>query len=63
MASVVVLFYSAQKQPRFMLSVISNVHVLLFKVIGADHDMQKMIEKYEENRDQILNPYNMQHHL
>ncbi|XP_064884548.1 thymidine kinase 2, mitochondrial isoform X2 [Columba livia] len=32
-------------------------------VIGADHDMQKMIEKYEENRDQILNPYNMQHHL
>ncbi|NWH47989.1 KITM kinase, partial [Fregata magnificens] len=29
-------------------------------VIGADHDMQKMIEKYEENRDQILNPYNMQ---
>ncbi|KAM6324847.1 thymidine kinase 2, mitochondrial [Podargus strigoides] len=32
-------------------------------VIGADHDMQKMLEKYEENRDQILNPYNMQHHL
>ncbi|XP_025914165.1 thymidine kinase 2, mitochondrial isoform X2 [Apteryx rowi] len=32
-------------------------------VIGADHDMQKMIEKYEENRDQILNPYNMQHCL
>ncbi|XP_065497020.1 thymidine kinase 2, mitochondrial isoform X2 [Caloenas nicobarica] len=32
-------------------------------VIGADHDMQKMIQKYEENRDQILNPYNMQHHL
>ncbi|XP_057252579.1 thymidine kinase 2, mitochondrial isoform X2 [Pezoporus wallicus] len=32
-------------------------------VIGADHDMQKMIEKYEENRDQILNPSNMQHHL
>ncbi|XP_054055371.1 thymidine kinase 2, mitochondrial isoform X2 [Rissa tridactyla] len=32
-------------------------------VIGADHDVQKMIEKYEENRDQILNPYNMQHHL
>ncbi|NWX03366.1 KITM kinase, partial [Caloenas nicobarica] len=29
-------------------------------VIGADHDMQKMIQKYEENRDQILNPYNMQ---
>ncbi|XP_074407138.1 thymidine kinase 2, mitochondrial isoform X1 [Zonotrichia albicollis] len=27
-------------------------------VIGADHDMQKMIEKYEENRDQILNPAN-----
>ncbi|XP_052542630.1 thymidine kinase 2, mitochondrial isoform X1 [Tympanuchus pallidicinctus] len=25
-------------------------------VIGADHDVQKMIEKYEENRDQILNP-------
>ncbi|XP_030907551.2 thymidine kinase 2, mitochondrial isoform X2 [Melopsittacus undulatus] len=32
-------------------------------VIGADHDIQKMIEKYEENRDQILNPSNMQHHL
>ncbi|XP_061863746.1 thymidine kinase 2, mitochondrial isoform X1 [Colius striatus] len=32
-------------------------------VIGADHDMQKMIEKYEESRDQILNPYNRQHHL
>ncbi|XP_048814534.1 thymidine kinase 2, mitochondrial isoform X2 [Lagopus muta] len=32
-------------------------------VIGADHDMQKMIEKYEENRDQILNPCNMQQHL
>eukprot|EP00076_Gallus_gallus_P025446 XP_015147990.2 thymidine kinase 2, mitochondrial isoform X1 [Gallus gallus] len=32
-------------------------------VIGADHDMQKMIEKYEENRDQILNPFNMQQHL
>ncbi|XP_047924955.2 thymidine kinase 2, mitochondrial isoform X1 [Anser cygnoides] len=32
-------------------------------VIGGDHDMQKMIEKYEEHRDQILNPYNMQHHL
>ncbi|XP_068811872.1 thymidine kinase 2, mitochondrial isoform X2 [Struthio camelus] len=32
-------------------------------VIGADHDMQKMIEKYEENRDQILNLYNMQHCL
>ncbi|XP_035399389.1 thymidine kinase 2, mitochondrial isoform X2 [Cygnus atratus] len=32
-------------------------------VIGADHDMQKMIEKCEEHRDQILNPYNMQHHL
>ncbi|NWX53285.1 KITM kinase, partial [Steatornis caripensis] len=29
-------------------------------VIGADHDMQKMIEKYEEKRDQILNPFNMQ---
>lgn len=46
-----------------MVSIIANVHVLLFKVIGADHDMQTMIEKYEENRDQILNPYNMQHHL
>ncbi|XP_066184111.1 LOW QUALITY PROTEIN: thymidine kinase 2, mitochondrial [Sylvia atricapilla] len=32
-------------------------------VIGADHGMQKMIEKYEENRDQILNPSNRQHHL
>ncbi|XP_042677268.1 thymidine kinase 2, mitochondrial isoform X2 [Centrocercus urophasianus] len=32
-------------------------------VIGADHDVQKMIEKYEENRDQILNPCNMQQHL
>ncbi|KAM6118161.1 thymidine kinase 2, mitochondrial isoform 2-T2 [Pterocles gutturalis] len=32
-------------------------------VIGADHDMQKMIEKYEENRDQILSPYNMKQHL
>ncbi|XP_041318788.1 thymidine kinase 2, mitochondrial isoform X1 [Pyrgilauda ruficollis] len=32
-------------------------------VIGADHDMQKMIEKYEENRDQILNPANRQHCL
>ncbi|XP_008633710.2 PREDICTED: thymidine kinase 2, mitochondrial [Corvus brachyrhynchos] len=32
-------------------------------VIGADHDMQKMVEKYEENRDQILNPPNRQHHL
>ncbi|XP_039931104.1 thymidine kinase 2, mitochondrial isoform X2 [Hirundo rustica] len=32
-------------------------------VIGADHDMQKMIEKYEENRDQILNPPNRQDHL
>lgn len=32
-------------------------------VIGADLDMQKMVEKYEENRDQILNPSNMQHHL
>lgn len=53
----------AQKQPCFTVSIISNVHVLLFKVIGADHDMQKMIEKYEENRDQILNPNNMQHHL
>uniref|UniRef100_A0A8C0U888 Thymidine kinase 2 n=1 Tax=Cyanistes caeruleus TaxID=156563 RepID=A0A8C0U888_CYACU len=30
-------------------------------VIGADHDMQKMIEKYEENRDQILNPPNRNH--
>ncbi|XP_032606266.3 putative thymidine kinase 2 mitochondrial variant 1 isoform X3 [Taeniopygia guttata] len=29
-------------------------------VIGADHDMQKMVEKYEENRDQILNPANRQ---
>lgn len=46
-----------------MVSVISNAYVLLFKVIGADHDMQKMIEKYEENKDQILNPSNMQHHL
>ncbi|KAJ7408751.1 thymidine kinase 2, isoform X1 [Pitangus sulphuratus] len=32
-------------------------------VIGADHDMQKMIEKYEEKRDQILNPSDRQHHL
>lgn len=46
-----------------MVSIISNVYVLLFKVIGADLDMQKMVEKYEENRDQILNPSNMQHHL
>ncbi|NXY49436.1 KITM kinase, partial [Ceuthmochares aereus] len=60
LAAVVVLFCSAQKQPCFMVSIVSNVHILLSKVIGADHDMQKMIEKYEENRDQILNPYNMQ---
>lgn len=46
-----------------MVSLISSVHLLLSKVIGADHDMQKMIEKYEENRDQILNPPNRQHHL
>uniref|UniRef100_A0A8C0GR54 Thymidine kinase 2 n=1 Tax=Chelonoidis abingdonii TaxID=106734 RepID=A0A8C0GR54_CHEAB len=32
-------------------------------VIQADNDMQKMIEKYEENRDRILTPYNMQHCL
>ncbi|XP_027574130.2 thymidine kinase 2, mitochondrial isoform X1 [Pipra filicauda] len=32
-------------------------------VIGADHDMQKMIETYEEKRDQILNPSNRQYHL
>lgn len=63
MASAVVLFYFAQKEPCFMVLVISNVHVVFFKVIGADHDMQKMIEKYEESRDQILNPFNMQHHL
>lgn len=58
---MVVLFCS--KANKYCDDVISNVHVLVFKVIGADHDMQKMIEKYEENRDQILNPYNMQHHL
>ncbi|XP_019391442.1 PREDICTED: thymidine kinase 2, mitochondrial isoform X2 [Crocodylus porosus] len=28
-------------------------------VIEADHDMQKMIEKYEENRDRILTPYSL----
>jgi len=43
--------------------IICNVNVFVLKVIGADHDMQKMIEKYEENRDQILNPFNMQQHL
>ncbi|XP_077687660.1 thymidine kinase 2, mitochondrial isoform X1 [Eretmochelys imbricata] len=32
-------------------------------VIQADNDMQKMIEKYEESRDRILTPYNMQHCL
>ncbi|XP_075796156.1 thymidine kinase 2, mitochondrial isoform X3 [Pelodiscus sinensis] len=32
-------------------------------VIQADNDMQKMIEKYEENRDQILTPSKMQHCL
>ncbi|XP_043351253.1 thymidine kinase 2, mitochondrial isoform X4 [Dermochelys coriacea] len=32
-------------------------------VIQADNDMQKMIEKYEENRDRILTPLNMQHCL
>ncbi|XP_044843407.1 thymidine kinase 2, mitochondrial isoform X3 [Mauremys mutica] len=32
-------------------------------VIQADNDMQKMIEKYEENRDRILTPYNIQHCL
>lgn len=58
---MVVLFCS--KANIYYDGVISDVHVLVFKVIGADHDMQKMIEKYEENRDQILNPYNMQHHL
>ncbi|XP_074864475.1 thymidine kinase 2, mitochondrial isoform X2 [Carettochelys insculpta] len=32
-------------------------------VIPADNDIPKMIEKYEENRDRILTPYNMQHCL
>lgn len=32
-------------------------------VIQADNDMQKMIEKYEENRDRILTLYNIQHCL
>lgn len=63
LAALVVLLCSAQKKPSLMVSIISSVHLLLSKVIGADHDMQKMIEKYEENRDQILNPPNRQHHL
>ncbi|XP_006269886.3 thymidine kinase 2, mitochondrial isoform X2 [Alligator mississippiensis] len=29
-------------------------------VIEADHDLQKMTEKYEENRDRILTPYSLQ---
>uniref|UniRef100_A0A8D0L1D4 Thymidine kinase 2 n=1 Tax=Sphenodon punctatus TaxID=8508 RepID=A0A8D0L1D4_SPHPU len=32
-------------------------------VIQADNDMQKMMEKYEENRDRILALCNMQHCL
>uniref|UniRef100_A0A8C8RAN9 Thymidine kinase 2, mitochondrial n=1 Tax=Pelusios castaneus TaxID=367368 RepID=A0A8C8RAN9_9SAUR len=32
-------------------------------VIQADSDMKKMLEKYEENRDRILTPYNVQHCL
>lgn len=43
--------------------IICNANAFVLKVIGADHDMQKMIEKYEENRDQILNPCNMHQHL
>nr|XP_008123040.2 PREDICTED: thymidine kinase 2, mitochondrial [Anolis carolinensis] len=32
-------------------------------VLQADHDLQDMLEMYEENQDRILTPYNVQHCL
>lgn len=35
--------------------------VFNFQVIEADHDMQKMLELFEQNRDRILTPGNRTH--
>lgn len=36
-------------------------HVFNFQVIEADHDMQKMLKLFEQNRDRILTPETQKH--
>lgn len=36
-------------------------HVFNFQVIEADHNMQKMLELFEQSRDRILTPENWKH--
>ncbi|XP_012586243.1 PREDICTED: thymidine kinase 2, mitochondrial [Condylura cristata] len=47
--------------PEWLVKGSPMTHVFNFQVIEADHDMQKMLELFERNRDRILTSGNQKH--